>query len=277
MDTQIFRHLCKVLPIAHFQPILTYRCRLAAWYALYMIFWACPPNARLDPSAPAVCRRVDIMKHSTLPYIKPYYDSYAEPYLARAQPFLQKGQGYYEQFGVPTVAKGQDLWVKKASPRIKNSYSAVQHQYNHNVYPVLDRTILKRSRDVYSKYLDPQVQKLSVQYIKSVHPHFQTLQKQSYKIYKERIVPAYQATAPRVHHAFQTVENKYERAIEPRVHAIVKWIIRKIEQVVIPRTRILWAMHVQPQLDRIYEKLFRNREAKQVASKVINGGKTTQR
>jgi hypothetical protein len=242
-----------------------------------MIFWACPPNARLDPSAPAVCRRFDIMKHSTLPYIKPYYDSYAEPYLARAQPFLQKGQGYYEQFGAPTVAKGQDLWVKQASPRIKNSYSALQNQYSYNVYPVLERTILKRSSDVYSKYLDPQVQKAYVQYTKSVHPHIQTLQKQSCQFYKERIVPAYQTTAPHVHQVFQTVEKKYETAIEPRVHAIIKWIIRKIEQVVIPRTKIIWAMHVQPQLDRIYEKLFGNRETKQAGSKVISGGKTTQR
>ena len=242
-----------------------------------MIFWGCPPNARLDPSAPAVCRRFDIIKHNTLPYIKPYYDTYADPYLARVQPYLLKGQGYYEQFGAPTVATGRDLWVKQATPRIKKSYSAVRGHYINQIYPVLDRTILRKSRDLYSKYLDSHVQKISSEYTKSVHPYFRSLRKRSYKLYKERLVPAYQATAPHVHHAFCTVENKYATEVEPRVHAAIKWIIRKIEQVIIPRVTILWGMHVQPQLDRIYDKLFRNRETKQVASKVISEGKITLR
>jgi len=241
-----------------------------------MIFWACPTNARLDPSAPAVCRRFDIIKHNTVPYIKPYYDNYAEPYLARIQPYLQKGQGYYEQFGAPTVEKGQDLWVKQATPQIKKCYSAVQDQYNNKIYPVLDRTVLKWSRHVYSKYLDTHVQKLSSQYTKFVHPHLQSLQKRSYKLYNERLVPAYQATAPRIYHAFHTVENKYATEVEPRVYAVMKWVIRKIEQVIIPRATILWRTHVQPQLDRIYDKLFRNREAKQVVSEIISEGKTSQ-
>ena len=73
------------------------------------------------------------------------------------------------------------------------------------------------------------------------------------------------------------VENKYAIEVEPRVHAVLKWIIRKIEHVIIPRATIIWGMHVQPQLDRIYEKLFGNREARQVASKVIGQGKETQR
>jgi hypothetical protein len=252
-------------------------CRLTAWYALYMIFWACPSNARLDPSAPAVCRRFDIMKHTALPYVKPYYDSYAEPYLAKAQPYLQKGQGYYEQFGAPTVARGQDLWVKRATPRIKKTCSTLQNQYTKNVYPVLDRTVLKPSKDVYSKYIDHHIQTLSTQYSKSVHPHLQTLHTQSLKVYNERLIPAYRTTAPRVHHAFQTVENGYATYIEPRVHSVLKWIVRKIETVIVPRITILWGVHVQPQLDRIYDKIFRNREAKQVASKLADEGKTTQR
>lgn len=259
-----------------YELILTPVCRLAAWYVLYMIFWACPTNARLDLSAPTVCRRFDTIKHNTIPYLKPYYDNYAEPYLARAQPYLQKGQGYYEQFGAPAVAKGQDLWVKQATPRIKKSYTAVRDQYNQKIYPILDRAVLKKSRDVYSKYLDTHVQRVSSQYTRSVHPHLQSLQKRSYKLYHERVVPAYQATAPRIHYAFRTVENKYATQVEPRVHAVMKWIIRKIEQVVIPRVTIFWGIHVQPQLDRICDKLFRNREAKQAASTTIGERKTTQ-
>ena len=164
------------------------------------------------------------------------------------------------------LQKGQDLWVKQATPQIKKCYSAVQDQYNNKIYPVLDRTILKKARDVYSKYLDTHVRKLSSQYTKFVHPHLQSLQKGSHKLYNERLVPAYQATAPRIHHAFHTVENKYATEVEPRIHAVMKWVIRKTEQVIIPRVTILWRVHVQPQLDRIYDKLFRNREAKQVVS-----------
>src|SRR5277367_159072 len=252
-------------------------CRLAAWYALYMIFYACPPNARLDPAAPAVCQRFDTMRHSSLPYIKPYYDTYAEPYLAKAQPYLSKGQGYYEQFGAPTVAKGQDLWVKQASPRIKSGYSAVQDQYTQKVYPLLDRAVLQRSRDVYSKYLDSHVQKLSEQYTKSVHPHIQTLGRRSLELYNERLVPAYEAAAPRVRHAFHTAEGAYAKQVEPRVHAVLQWILVKFETVIVPRVTILWGVHVQPQLDRIYDKLFGNKEARQVAAKAVSEGKITQR
>lgn len=242
-----------------------------------MIFYACPPNARLDPAAPSVCRRYDIMKHSALPYVQPYYDTYAEPYLAKTQPYLSKGQGYYEQFGAPTIAKGQDLWVKQASPRIKNGYSAIQDQYTQTVYPLLDRTVLQRSQAAYSKYLNPHVQKLSEQYTKSVHPHIQTVQKRSMQLYNERLVPAYQATAPRVQHALHKIESTYAKQVEPRVHAVLHWILVKFETVIIPRATILWGVHVQPQLDRIYDKLFRNREAKQVAAKVVSEGKATQR
>lgn len=277
MDQQMLRRHRQVPPIPHKYELADELCRLAAWYALYMIFWACPPNARLDPSAPAVCRRVDIMKHSTLPYIKPYYDSYAEPYLARAHPYLQKGQEYYEQFGAPTVAKGHDLWVKQATPRIKKSCSAFQYRYKNNVYPLLDKLVLKHWRSVYSKYLDSYVQKSSAQYSKYDHPHFQALNRQTRKVFNERIIPAYQATVPYVHHALQIVETIYTKQVEPRIRAVMKWILLKFEQVIIPRATILWNTHVQPQLDRIYERLFRNREPRQVASKVVEDAKTTQR
>ena len=241
-----------------------------------MIFWACPQNARLDPSAPAVCRRFDTIKHSSIPYIKPYYDAYAEPYLARAQPYLQKGQGYYEQFGAPTVAKGQDLWVKEAAPRIKGSFAALQDQYDRNIYPVLDRSVIKQSQNIYSKYLETHVQKIASFYNQSIHPHFEALGFHGKKLYSERLVPAYQWTAPRIRLAFHTVENTYATHVEPRVHAVLKWIILKIDDVVIPHATILWEVHVQPQLDRIYDKLFRNRPVKEVTPKVTDEEKTTQ-
>ena len=256
--------------------------RLLAWYVLYMIFWGCPSNARLDPSAPLVCQRADALKHTLAPHIKPYYDTYAEPYLARAHPYLSKGQDYYEQFGAPAIAKGQDLWVKQASPRIQHGYSAVNSQYYKHVHPVLDRSLISQSKDAYNKYLDPHVQTLSSHYYKSVHPYFRTAQGQAYNVYSqahnlytERLVPAYRATAPRVQNALHTAERAYTRQIEPRVHAVLRWIIVKFNQVIVPRVKILWGVHVQPQLDRIYDKLFRNREAKQVASKIVEEGKTT--
>jgi len=252
-------------------------CRLLAWYVLYMIFWACPDNARLDPSLPVVCQRYDSIKHSVAPHIKPYYDTYAEPYLARAQPYLSKGQGYYEQFGAPAVAKGQDLWVKQATPRLRQGYSVVNSQYYKNVHPALDRYVLQKSRDSYDKYVHPHVQTLSGRYSKSVHPYLSAAQETAQKVYTQRIIPAYRAIAPRVQHALRTAENTYSKHVEPRVHAVIKWILRKINQVVIPRLRILWGVHVQPQLDRIHDKLFRNREAKQVASKIVEEGKTTHR
>ena len=251
--------------------------RLLAWYVLYMIFFACPPNARLDPTTPAVCRRVDVLKQSALPYIKPYYDTYAEPFLARAHPYLQKGQGYYEQFGAPTLRQGQDLWVKEASPRIKHGYATIQDLYSEKIHPVLDRLILQRSRDVYNKYLDPHVQTVGKKYDTLVHPHVQNLQMHSVKVYNERIVPAYNAAAPRIQHAFHTVENKYATEVEPQIHALIHWIFRTFQQVIIPRVTILWGVHVQPQLDRIYDNLFRNREAKRFASKIVEEGRSTQR
>lgn len=242
-----------------------------------MIFWGCPHNARLDPTAPVVCQRYDSIKHALAPHVEPYYDTYAEPYLSRAQPYLSKGQAYYDQFGAPTVAKGQDLWVKQASPRLQQGYSVLNSRYYKNIHPLLDRFVLSKSRDTYRKYLDPHVQAATTRYSKHVHPYFRAAQEQSYNLYTQRLVPAYRATAPRIHHAFHTAERTYAKHVEPRVHAVLKWIIRKVNQVVIPRVKVLWGVHVQPQLDRIQDKLFRSREAKQVASKIVDEVKTTQR
>ena len=242
-----------------------------------MILYACPSNSRLDPDAPAVCRRFDIIKHSAVPYVKPYYNTYAEPYLAKAQPYLSKGQGYYEQFGAPAVAKGKDLWVKQASPRIKTGCAVIQNHYVQSVYPVLDRTVIQRAQAAYAEYLDPQIQKLSAHYAKSFHPYVQTIQKQSMHIYSKQLVPAYKTAAPHVQQTLRTIESTYTKQIEPRVHAVLHWILVKFETVIIPRLTILWGVHVQPQLDRIYDKLFRNREAKQVAAKAVREGKATQR
>jgi hypothetical protein len=242
-----------------------------------MIFFVCPHNARLDPNAQSVCRRYDSMMHSVVPYVKPYYDTYAEPTLARMQPYLLKGQAYYDQFGAPAVAKGQDLWVKEASPRISHGITTAQHHYNTNVYPVLDRTVLKSSRDVYSKYLDSHVQTVSGYYTKSVHPYVHTLGNHAQSFYYDRLVPAYEYATPRVQYALQKAEDGYEAHVQPRVHTAIKWTVAKFETVVVPRIVILWGVHVQPQLDRIYDKVFRNREAKQVASKVVQEAKSTQR
>jgi hypothetical protein len=251
--------------------------RLLAWYAIYMILWACPPNALSDPSAPVVCQRYDTIKQTILPHVRPYYDTYAEPHLAKIHPYLSKGQEYYEQFGAPTVAKGQDLWVNKASPRIKHGYSVVSEKYFAHVHPLLDRTVLRKSREGYSKYLDPHVQIVYRYCNESVYPHLHTLQGKALNLYTERIVPAYNATAPRVQFILATVENNYAKHVEPRVHAALKWIMRQINQVIIPRLKMLWAAHVQPQLDRIVDKLFRNREAKQMASKISEDELVAQR
>lgn len=241
-----------------------------------MVFWACPPNARLDPSTQAVCQRYDTIKHTALPYVKPYYDSYAEPYLARAHPFLQKGQAFYEQFGAPAVANGQDLWVKQAGPRIRNGYTAVLDQYKKNIYPVLDRTILNRSRTAYSSYIDPHVQKILSFYSNSLHPHVTNIHRQGLKLFNDQLVPAYHATVPQIQRALHAVEATYAAHVEPRVHAVIRWIITKIEKVVVPRVTLFWAIHVQPQLDRIHGKLFPNQEDKKVASKPTSNVKTPQ-
>ena len=239
-----------------------------------MIFWACPPNARLDPSAPTVCRRFDTFKESAIPYIKPYYDTYAEPHLARMQPYLFKGQEYYEQFGARAIAKGQDLWVKEASPRLKHGYSAFQYQYTHNVCPALDRRILQPSREIYARYLESHVKTISAQYTKHIRPYVHFIHRRGQKFVTERLIPAYHTAAPWVEYFIGTIEKTYATQVEPRVHAVIKWIVIKIEHDVIPRITLLWGVHVQPQLDRIYDKLFRNSDARQ---KEIEENKPTQR
>lgn len=219
--------------------------RILFWYAVFLLYWKCPYGSELDTNSPALCGPLHCGIQRIEPVVKPYYDTYAEPYVMLARPYYTKTVELNNNYVVPAGKRGGRaalaVYNRFLAPHVDTAYTKGQELYD---------THLKEHHQVLTKH----------------HNHVMQLANQQYE--KARIVTL-TVYMNHIQPVLVKLEPHYDRAVKylhshvcPRVKAYSLQLYYHIESVVgrgyavlAPKIQEIWDKNVEPQLVKIRERV----------------------
>lgn len=249
-----------VYPLAH-PKLIPSLLRLCIWYTILTPFLRCPSRiADLDDRSPSVCKPYLIARSHVEPYVTPYYDTYAAPYVDQARPYVEvvNQQVYipasniaksgYERYGAPAWEKAQAYgaaqWKVQVTPRLE----AAQDQA-HQLYLV---------------HLDPYVQQSKA----VVSPYYQKAASAAQLIYWDHFVPFYTRSQPFIGKTYATGQNILTTQVMPGARSTWSSVVYFANSSLWPQMTGFYSEQVEPQLVRIGQRLASYREGKHLRALV---------
>ncbi|TAQ87584.1 hypothetical protein B7494_g4088 [Chlorociboria aeruginascens] len=231
--------------------------RLLTWYGIVTILLRCPSTVDLVTDAsPMICKPYFQVRSVVAPYVEPYYDAYAAPYVDAARP-------YYATLDKRVIAPVTALGIKYGAPRVAQAQAFGQLQWEKSIQPEVLRyqEIVKKR---YNQTLAPHVGTISTK----VGPYYGIAKASALDTYYGHILPTYNIVQPYALQAYGLANNFAVHTGLP----YTKWALTTgsvfLDRTVWPKLRILYGENVEPQLVRIGERLGRYREGKKVKSAV---------
>ena len=232
-------------------------CRILIWYIIVTALFRCPSSLDgLTQDSSIVCKPYLHFRAQAAPYVEPYYESYAAPYVDKARPYVDS---FNTQVYTPSVDYGKQSYQKYGAPKVDEARKWSLDRWEEAIKPRMDALQLQMQQQ-YETNLAPYVSKVS----SATAPIFTNSRNSASQIYSERMLPAYEATRP---YAEQTYALGHKFTIETGLpYASSAWSSTTIflDRVLWPKLRILYGENVEPQLVRIGERLGRYRDGKRL-------------
>ena len=227
------------------------------WYAVFIAAFQCPSSLNdITEDSSRVCRPYLTARSQVAPYIQPYYDAYAAPYVQAAQPYINKLD---EQVYRPAVGFSKQSYTKYGAPRVNQASSYGKAQWETSLKPRIEAAQAK-AKQQYDASLAPHVSRASA----ATAPYYTAAQDNVLRTYQSQVLPAYMASRPYVTRVY---ELGHKALIETGIpYAQWAWTTSAvfIDRTLWPRVRILYGKNVEPQLVRIGERLGRYRDGKKL-------------
>lgn len=257
--------------------------RVALLYLGIAYFIACPR----DPTY-AVCHQLDTVSARLITYeptVRPYValvEERVEPYLAQARPYIELAKPYYaqvqpaanraESFVRPYVVQGIVVYTTYGHPLVLQGIAASQRATKPYV------TLLRQQ---YSSTLAPTVEWYTQAVLESYaafQPRLAAITAGAAKVYPQvttTLAPLYTQVYPLVqHHAqhsllpfaqacWSTSGRIYRLQIHPRVLASASQLHATYTRQLVPALHRFWSVYVEPQLEKVREKIFEYRSLKE--------------
>jgi hypothetical protein len=219
---------------------------LFVWYAIATVIFRCPPTIEdCDDDTPSLCTAYFQAKSTVAPYVKPYFDQYAAPYIEVASPYaaavsknvVKPTRDLAVHYGAPRLAQAQAYaqaqWLKTGKPQVDKLRATAQEQYRHSLGPHVDR-----AAHVISPYLDMARTSALQTYYEVILPTYDLVKPYAVQAYDAACVFTTDIAIPSVSWAFD------------RSYAF-------LDDNVLPHIRAVYVEQVEPQLIRIGERLGR--------------------
>ncbi|BFZ59737.1 hypothetical protein YB2330_000753 [Saitoella coloradoensis] len=258
-----------------------YVTRITALYTLYMIIFSCPT----DPSStdPAVCRRYAAVRDFIHPHAEPLYRShvqpYTDPYLQKAAPYVEKGHHYYSTYGAPAVQKAHTHYWDIAHPRILSGAAKAQKEFKERAKPLVQKHLVQRLEPYYERYLAGYVRRVKTDYTTLrddvILPQARVASAKANVAYHSHVLPAYRRAEPIVKRVTAKTHAFYLAEVHPRLVSALHRVLDWINLHIVPRVKVLYITHVQPQFDRISDRIFRYKQEKAVVDQIVEEAKTS--
>jgi len=194
------------------------------------------------------------------PYLQPYYNTYAAPYVDTARPYIDKLD---KKVYVPAVKLGKRSYETYGAPRVDQARAYGQGQWEKALRPQLELA-REQARQRYESSLATHVNKASA----VTAPYYNVARHNILETYHSHVLPAYTSSLPYAQKAYAL---GHSFAIDTGLpYAQWSWTSTAafVDRTLWPKLRILYGENVEPQLIRIGERLGRYRDGKKVKSAV---------
>lgn len=221
--------------------------RLLTWYSIFTVLFRCP--ATLDEcteDSPLGCKQYFQLKHTVVPHIEPYYNSYAAPYVELAKP-------YYETVDKKVLTPGWAYATKYGGPRVTQVQEFGQTQWEKTVQPELTKyQALAKAK--YDQNLAPHVDKASA----TVAPYYDIARTSALQTYHDIMLPSYVFAQPYVQQGYSTALTFTTETAVPAAAWAWNNTIVFLDSTVWPQLRSLYTENVEPQLLKITQRIGRH-------------------
>ncbi|KAJ5696203.1 hypothetical protein N7536_006615 [Penicillium majusculum] len=238
--------------------------RLCIWYALVTPFLRCPSRlADLTETSPRVCKPYLIARSHVEPYVTPYYDIYAAPYVDQARPYVDQARPYVEMFNqrvyTPASKVAKSGYEKYGAPALKQAQVYGIEQWQNQVTPRL-QTAQNKVHQLYYAEIDPYVQ----QSIAVVSPYYQWANTVALNVYQGHLVPFYARSRPFIGKAYSTGQGILTTHVLPGAQYTWSSAVYFANSSLWPHVTGLYSEQVEPQLVKIGQRLASYREGKRL-------------
>lgn len=231
--------------------------KLTVWYCIITLAVRCPRKiSDLDDSSSRICKPAIQVREAVYPYVEPYYNAYVDPYVQKAQPYVEQvnekvykpGRVKYEQYGAPRVKQARDVsqqqWEKSIKPQLEVARQQAGKQYDALLAPHV-----KKAQDVVQPYYDQVSTSVSDIWELELRPVYQNTAPYAQKVYDQGQQFAVNTALPQAQHAGNTIWAFWTRQVWPKI-------------------RVLYGENVEPQLNRITERLGRYKDGKKLQAEI---------
>ncbi|KAF7713106.1 Uncharacterized protein PECH_001879 [Penicillium ucsense] len=231
--------------------------RLCIWYTLLTPFLRCPSRLdELSETSPKVCKPYLVARAHVEPYLSPYYNVYAAPYVNQVQPYVtilnervytpvsNAAKLGYEAYGAPALQQAREIgevqWKQQVTPRLE----AVQSQ----------------AHQLYMAQIDPHVQGVA----SVVSPYYRQVDGLAKDVYWNQLVPLYTHSQPYIGKTYSTSQEILATHVMPGARYTWSSLVYFANSSLWPHVTGLYSEQVEPQLVKIGQRLASYREGKRL-------------
>ena len=231
------------------------------WYTIVTALFRCPSSpAYLTEQSPQVCKPYLTVRSHITPYLQPYYDTYAAPYVDKARPYIDKID---KQVYSPAVTFSKHSYETYGAPRVHQAREFGQANWEKSVKPQLDAA-QAQAKQHYAASLAPHVSRASA----ATAPYYAAGRDGVLSTYNNHVLPAYSASRPHFEKAYFLGHRVTTEIGVPYAQWAWGSAVVFIDRTIWPQLRILYGENVEPQLVRIGERLGRYRDGKKLKAAV---------
>ncbi|CAL5875149.1 uncharacterized protein PFLUO_LOCUS9453 [Penicillium psychrofluorescens] len=235
--------------------------RLCIWYALLTPFLRCPSDlSQLDESSSRVCKPYLIARSHVEPYVTPYYNTYAAPYVDQAWPYVEV---VHERVYVPASGVAKLGYDRYGAPALGHVQAFGAEQWRAQVMPIV-QTAQDKANGLYMAQVDPYVQ----QGLNVVSPYYQKANAAASTVYWDHFVPFYTQSKPFIGKTYATGQGLLATQVMPGVQYTWSSVVYFANSSLWPHVTGLYSEQVEPQLVKIGQRLASYREGKRIRSVV---------
>ncbi|KAI0165466.1 hypothetical protein GGR52DRAFT_575559 [Hypoxylon sp. FL1284] len=225
--------------------------RLLTWYCIFTLLFRCPSTIdECTDSTPKICKPYFQAKSAVSPYVTPYYDTYAAPYVDVAKP-------YYNTVDRVVITPARVYAVRYGGPRFDQAKAFGQAKWEQSVQPMVSQ-YQALAKAQYDQTIAPHVETASA----AITPYYDIAQTNALQTYHEFLLPAYLYVQP---YASRGYSAAYSFTADTAVPSTI-WAWNKtyafLDATIWPHLRDVYVLKVEPQLVRIGERLGRYKEHK---------------
>jgi len=251
--------------------VLIHLDRLCIWYTLITPFLRCPSRlSDLTDSSPRVCKPYLIARSHVDPYVTPYYNIYAAPYVDQARPYVEV---FNQHVYVPASKIAKSGYEKYGAPAWEQVQAHGAAQWEAQVTPRL-KTVQDQVSQLYAAKVDPYVQ----QGIAVTSPYYQGANKVASTVYWDHLVPFYTRSQPFIGKSYAAGQDVLVTHVIPGAQYTWSSAIYFANSSLWPHITGLYSEQVEPQLVKIGQRLASYREGKRLRAVIedVDGASSEQ-